>query len=161
MAGTNVKRSLFKTFLNTATYASPTFSVIGDGVASAAIAYNPASTSEVYIDQDTATITVDSYAPTMAVKAKAKNTDPAFEWIDTLRKSRGVGATAETDIVNVWMYETGGPTAYPAERQLVSVQIDDFGGDGGKMTEMGYTINFRGDRIAGTFNSSTLAFTAT
>lgn len=159
MAGTSVKRSLFKTFLNTGTTGSPVWSLIGDGVASAAINYNPATTEETYIDQDTATITVDRYAPTMPIEATAKNGDAVFEWIDALRKSRGVGSSAETEICNVWMYETGGPTAYPAERQAVSVQIDDFGGEGGTMVKINFTINFRGNPTTGTFNGSTLAFT--
>lgn len=159
MTGTSVKRSLFKTFLNTGTTGTPIWSIIGDGVAAATINYNPATTEETYIDQDTATITVDRYAPNMPIEASVKNGDAAFEWIDALRKSRGVGSSAETEIVNVWMYETGGPTAYPAERQGVSVQIDDFGGEGGGMVKINYTINFRGNPTTGTFNGSTLAFT--
>lgn len=159
MAGTSVKRSLFKTFLNTGTVGSPTWSLIGDGVASAEIQYNPSVSEETYIDQDTATILVERYAPKIPIEAVAKNTDAAFEWLDALRKSRGVGSSAETEIVNVWMYETGGPTAYPAERQAVSVQIDSFGGEGGTMVKINYTINFRGNATTGTFNGSSLAFT--
>lgn len=159
MAGTSVKRSLFKTFLNTGTTGSPIWSLIGDGVASAEIQYNPSVSEETYIDQDTATILVEKYAPKMPIEATAKNTDAAFEWLDALRKSRGVGASAETEIVNVWMYESGGPSAYPAEKQPVSVQIDSFGGEGGTMVKINYTINFRGGPTTGTFNGSTLIFT--
>ena len=66
---------------------------------------------------------------------------------------------AETDIVNVWAYEAGGPTAYPAEKQNVSIQIDEFGGDGGSSVKINYTINFIGDPVPGTFNANTSAFT--
>lgn len=158
MAGTNVKRTQVKTFINTTPLAAATYVLIGDGVKSGKIAYNPKITDETYISQDSATISVDSYAPKMAVSAKAKVGDPAFTFLDALRIARAVLGAAETDIVNVWMYKTGGPTAYPAEKQTVSIAIEDFGGDGGTPVEISYTINYAGDPVTGTFNASTSAF---
>ena len=76
-----------------------------------------------------------------------------------MRKTRAVLGDAETTIVNVWAYETGGPSAFPAEQQAVSIQIDDFGGEGGQATKINFTINFIGDAVAGTFNSSGNTFT--
>ena len=160
MAGTDVKRSLFKTFINTTPLAAATYVLIGDGVKSGKIAMNPKLTDETYISNDTATISVDSYAPKMAVAAKAKVGDAAFTYLDALRIARAVLGAAQTDIVNVWLYQTGGPTAYPAEKQTVSISIEDFGGDGGTPVELAYTINYAGDRTVGTFNSGTSAFTA-
>jgi hypothetical protein len=160
MAGTNVKRSQVKTFLNTTPLSTATYVLIGDGVKSGKIAYNPKITDETYISNDSATISVDSYAPKMAVAAKAKVGDAAFTFLDGLRIARAVLASAETDVVNVWLYKTGGPTAYPAEKQTVSIAIDDFGGDGGAPVEISYTINYAGDPAAGTFNSGTSVFTA-
>ena len=77
-----------------------------------------------------------------------------------LRVARATLDDAETTIVNVWAYESGGPTAYPAEKQDVSIQIDEFGGDGGTAVKINYTINFIGDPVVGTFNASTSAFSA-
>ena len=58
------------------------------------------------------------------------------------------------------MYETGWPTAYPAEKQQVCIAVEDFGGDGGASAKLNYTIHYVGDPIPGTFNASTSAFTA-
>lgn len=159
MAGTKVKRSQVQTFLNTTPAASATYKLLGDGVVSGKINYNPKTSEETYVHEDTATIAVESYAPTLPVEMTAMNGDDVFEFIDNLRKTRAVLGDAETDIVNVWMYETGGPTAYPAEKQDVSIQIDDFGGDGGQAAKINFTINFVGTPVAGTFNASTSAFT--
>lgn len=161
MASTSVKRSNFATFLNYGTYGSPTYAIVGDGITTATLNYNPQTLEETYIDQDSGTIEVQSYRPNFPIEATAKNGDQAFEFIDNLRKTRAVLTAAQSDVVNVWLYETGGPTAYPAERQLVSIQIDSFGGDGGAVTKINYTINFIGEPIPGTFNASTKVFTPT
>jgi hypothetical protein len=160
MAGTDVKRSQFKTFINTTPLSTATYVLLGDGIKSGKIAYNPKLTDETYISNDTATISVDSYAPKMPLSGKAKVGDAAFTFLDNLRITRAVGPAAQTDILNIWLYQTGGPTAYPAEKQTVSISFEDFGGDGGTPVEYSATVNYAGDRTAGTFNSSTLAFTA-
>jgi hypothetical protein len=159
MTASKVKRSLIRSFLNTGTPGSPTWSLIGDGVTSAKIAYNPKTTEETYITQDSASISIDSYAPNMPVEASAKYGDAAFDWVDLLRIARGVLATAETEVVNVWLYRT--PTGlgyYGAEKQACSIQIDDFGGEGGVATKINFTINYLGDPVLGTFSPGDLEF---
>ncbi len=160
MTSTIVKRSQFKTFLNTGTLVSPVWSLIGDGVASAEINYAPKTSSEIYIHEDSGSTIVEAYQPTMPVEAVAKNGDAVFEFLDNLRKTRAVADAATSEICNVWLYETGGPTAYPAEKQACSIQIDKFGGAGGSPAKIGYTINLNGDPVRGTFNATTPAFTA-
>jgi hypothetical protein len=154
-----VKRSQYQTFLNTTPDSTATYKLIGDGVTTGTVNYNPKTSEETYIHEDSATIAVESYAPTLPIEATAINGDDVFEFIDALRIARAVLDDAETDIVNVWMYETGGPTAYPAEKQDVSIQIDTFGGDGGQAVKINFTINFIGAPVPGTFNASTSAFT--
>jgi len=154
-----IKRSEVQTFLNTTPLSTATYSLLGDGVVTGTIAYNPKTTEETYVHQDNASISIDSYAPTLPVEQTAVSGDAVFEFVDTLRKNRAVLGDAETDIVNVWMYETGGPTAYPAEKQTVSIAIEDFGGEGGAAVKINFTINFIGDPVSGTFNASTKVFT--
>lgn len=154
-----VKRSLVKTFLNTGTSGSPVWVLIGSGVTSGKITYNPKTVTETYISEDDASIYVDAYEPNMPVEATAITTDAAFIWLDALRKARGVLGTAETEIVNVWLYQKPGFDVYPAEKQSVSIQLDDFGGDGGSAAKINYTINYLGDPIPGTFRpAATAAF---
>lgn len=154
-----IKRSQLMTFMNTTPSAAATYSLIGDGVTGGSISYNPQVEEETYIHQDSATITVESYSPKLSLEASAVAGDAVFEFIDALRVARAVLADAQTDIVNVWAYESGGPTAYPAEKQNVSIQVDEFGGEGGSSVKINYTVNFIGDPIPGTFNASTKAFT--
>lgn len=156
-----IKRSDVATFINTTPAATATYALLGVGITSAKIAYNPKTTEETYIHQDSANISVDSYAPNIEVEASAVDDDDVFEFIDTLRKARAVLGAAETDIVNVWMYEPEVTGAYPAEKQDVSIQIEEFGGDGGEATKLAFTINYMGDPVVGTFNPTTLTFTAT
>jgi hypothetical protein len=155
-----VKRSEVMTFLDTNPSGAASYQLIGDGVTSGMIGYNPKTSEETYIHQDNASVSVESYAPNFPVESVAVNGDAVFEFIDSLRIARAVLDSAETHIVNVWAYETGGPTAYPAEKQKVAIQIDEFGGDGGSAVKIKYTINFIGDPIPGTFNANTSAFTA-
>jgi len=154
-----IKRSQVMTFLNTTPLSAATYNLIGSGVTAGSIALNPKVEEETYIHEDNATVTVESYAPKLPLEAAAVSGDAVFEFIDALRIARAVMADAETDIVNVWAYKSGGPTAYPAEKQAVAIQVDEFGGDGGSSTKINYTINYIGDPIPGTFNASTKAFT--
>lgn len=154
-----IKRSEILTYIDTTPAASETWSLLGSGVTSGLVNLNPKTTEETYISEDNARISVDSYAPTMPVEMTCVTGDAVFEFIDGLRKSRAVLDDAETEIVNVWNYESGGPTAAPAEKQAVSIQIDSWGGDGGQATKINFTINYVGDPVAGTFNTSSKAFT--
>ena len=86
--------------------------------------------------------------------------DPVFEFVDGLRKKRAVLQEARTEICQVYMYEEATAGAYPAEKNTCSVQIDDFGGDGGASAVINFTINFVGDPIVGKFNPETKTFTA-
>jgi hypothetical protein len=156
---TTIKRSKFRTFLNTTPSSTATYELIGDGVTSAEIAYNPKTTEEMYIHEDTGTTVVEGYAPTMPIEAVAKNGDDVFEYIDGLRKARAILDDAVTDVVNVWLYEAPTSGEYPAEKQGVSIQIDSFGGDGGASAKINYTINYQGDAVLGTFNPTSGVFT--
>ena len=156
----SVKRSAFKTFLNTVPAGPAEYEVVGDGITTAAVNYNPQTLEETYIHEDSGSTEIESYRPTMPIEATAKAGDAVFEFIDGLRKSRAVLGDAKTDIVNAWLYETPTAGAYPAEQQNVSIQIDTFGGDGGASAKINYTINYLGDPVLGTFNPSTGTFVA-
>lgn len=136
------------------------YELLGEGVVAGKINMNPKVLEETYISEDSANISVESYAPTMPIEMTAIAGDEVFEYIDGLRKARAVLGDCETTIVNVWMYETGGPTAYPAEQQKVSIAVEDFGGEGGSASKINFTINYIDDPIVGTFNASTKAFSA-
>jgi hypothetical protein len=159
MTVNKVKRSEVKSFMNVAPSSTASYKLIGDGVTTGTINYNPEVVTETYIHEDSANTFIERYAPTLPIEATAKNGDDVFEFVDGLRKSRAVLDDAETDIVNVWLYESATLGEYPAEKQPVSIQVDSFGGDGGTSAKINYTINFLGDAVLGTFNPTTSTFT--
>ena len=161
MPSVTVKRSQFKTFLNTGSIATPVWSLVGDGITTGAINYNPQTSEETYIHEDSGVTEIESYKPTMPVEATAKVGDVVFDYVDGKRRSRAVLGSAQTEVVNVWLYVAPVTGTYPAERQTVNISIDDFGGDGGQAAKINYTLNYVGDPRLGTFNPTTLAFVPT
>jgi len=144
-----VKRSLFKTFLNTGTIEEPVWSLIGSGVTGGAIAYNPKVEEEHYIHEDSATTVVEGYAPKYGIEASAIVGDAVYDFLDGLRIGRSVFDDVLAEVVNVWAYKTPICGYYPAERVLCTVQVDEFGGEGGSSVKLNYTVNLIGDPILG------------
>lgn len=136
------------------------YALVGDGVTTATLNMNPQTETETYIHEDSASISITSYQPTMPIEATCKKGDEVFDYVDGLRKIRAVLSDAETTVVEVDLYEAGGPSAYPARRNRASIQIDSFGGDGGASNSLNYTINYIGEAEQGTFNVETGEFTA-
>ena len=155
-----IKRSKFATFLNTGASSSETWSLIGNGVTSMTVAYNPQTSEETYIHQDSGTKDVTGYAPTSAIPMTAHKGDPVFDYVDALRKKRAVLDEARTEICLVYLYDAEDGGSCPAEKNTCSIQIDDFGGEGGGSNVINFTINFVGDAVEGTFDPGTAKFTA-
>lgn len=160
MAETKVKRSKLAIFLDTSGgEETAEWALIGNGVTEQTIAYNPTTSDEVYIHQDSGTVDVESYKPNIPTPMTAIKGDPVFDYVDGLRKTRAIGADARTKICIVYLYETETTGAYPAEQNECSIQIDDFGGAGGESATINFTINLIGDAVVGTFNPTTKSFT--
>ena len=160
MAGTKVKRSKLAIVLDASGgEETAEWALIGDGVTEQTIAYNPQTSDEVYIHQDSGTTDVESYKPNIPTPMTAIKGDPVFDYVDGLRKTRAIGADARTKICIVYLYETETTGAYPAEQNECSIQIDDFGGAGGESATINFTINLIGDAVVGTFNPTTKSFT--
>jgi hypothetical protein len=163
-----IKRSQFSFYLNTTPEyphvlgsASATYALMNAGVPDASEDMNPENTEETNIAEDTASITVDSYAPTLPVEQTAMSDDPIFLFIFQLWLDRAVLGRAETDICICREYETGFPATTPAQQQKVAIAIEDLGDEGGAPGKINYTINYVGNPAVGTFNTSSPAFTAT
>lgn len=155
-----IPRFDFKSYINTTSTTGDVWSLVGVGVTDASVNMNPEVTTETYIHQSGGTTFVERYAPTLPVEMTANNGDAAFEYVDNLRRTMATLENAETEYCQVYIYETSTTGGYPADKFTVSIQVDTFGGAGGQAAKMAYTINFQGDRTAGAFNPSTLAFTA-
>lgn len=145
-----IKRSEFATFLNTTPDGTATYSRMGKGITGQTVAYNPSTTSETYIHEDAATTSVDSYSLAINTPQTCYAGEPVFEFIDGLRRSRAVGADAETDVLLVYIYSSTAGNAYAAEKCKVAISVEEFGGDGGAPVSITYTLNLNGDPEIGT-----------
>lgn len=155
-----VKRSRFMAFLNTTPEAQQAaYNLMGDGIKGQTLNYGPQTEENVYIHQDSGETEVVSYKPTMPTPQTATKGDPVFDFVDGLRRKRAVLADAHTDLVLVYAYEEPVGDAYPAEKSDCSIQVDDFGGDGGASLSINYTVNLAGDPVQGMFNPTTKTFT--
>lgn len=159
------KRSAFLLFINTASGGTGTgsYALVGDGVTELTVSYNAQTTTSQYIHQDTATTTVTGYQPSAPVTAEVVKGDPAFEYINEMRRSLPIGSDAQTEIVMVDVFDassSGGGSA-PAIKQKVAIQIDSYGGAASDPLSIGYTINWIGEGEQGTFNVSTKAWSGT
>ena len=145
-----IKRSLFATFINTTPGTeTATWARMGKGITSQKISYNPNVTTEQYIDEDNATSSVDSYAPSLDGTQTCYKGEPVFEYIDGLRKSRAVGSALETEVLFVYLYD-GTASSYTAEKNACVIQLGEYGGDGGGNVQMTYTVGLNGDPVVGT-----------
>ena len=150
MAMEKIKRSLFATFINTAPGSeSPVWSRMGKGITSQNISYNPNVTTETFINEDSATSSVDSYAPSLDGSQTCYKGEPVFEYIDGLRQSRAVGSALETEVLFVYLY-SGAEGAFKAEKNKCVIQLGEYGGDGGGNVTMTYTVGLNGDPVVGT-----------
>jgi len=154
------KRSAFLLFVNTAPGENTgTYALVGDGVTELSISYNPQTSTEQFIHQDTANTELTGYQPNAPVTSQVVKDDEAFQFVNGLRKKLPIGSDAHTDIVLVDVFETPTGGAYVATRQPVSIQIDSYGGAASDPLAISYTINWRGEGVEGTFNPDTKAFT--
>jgi hypothetical protein len=155
----SIKRSLWKSFLNTGSLVSPTWSLLNTGITEGEIAMNGKSTEDVYVHEDNASPSVDSYSPSQGVEMSCVNGDAVFEYIDGKRKALSVLTDAESELLNVWLYKGAFGDLYLAERQSVSIPLDTFGGDAGSAAKVKFTLDYVGDPAIGTFDPGTSTFT--
>ncbi len=154
------KRSAFLLFINTTpSETAASYALVGEGVTELSVSYNPQTSTEQYIHQDTATTEITGYQPNAPVTSQAVKGDPAFAYINEMRKTLPVMSGAYTDVVMLDVFEEAAGGSYPAVKQPVSIQLDSYGGAASDPLSIGYTINWRGDGIPGTFNPDTRTFT--
>lgn len=154
------KRSSFKILMDTTPKeTTPDWNLIGPGVTELSISYNPQTNTEQFIHEDTATTELTGYQPNAPVTGQAVPGDAVYDFVNDIRKKLYIGSDAHTNVIlwDVYDKPTGG--SYPVTKQPVSIQIDSYGGAASDPLSIGYTINWRGSGVSGTFNPETKTFT--
>lgn len=154
------KRSAFKMFMNTTPKeTSATYGIIGPGVTELSVSYNPQTSTNQYIHEDVANTDMTGYQPNAPVTGHAVPGDPVFDFVNEIRHNLYIGSDAYTDVVLVDVFGKQSSGAYAAQKQPVSIQIDSYGGSASDPLSIGYTINWRGSGVKGTFDPDTKSFT--
>lgn len=156
-----VKRKLQAIYIDTTpTGETRKYELIGVNVSEATINYNPQVNTEQDIVSDTASSEIVGYQPNVSITQQVSKNDPAFEFINAMRRSRATLADSYTSIILVDLYDETAPDSgiYVAEQQNCSIQIDSYGGAGSEPLSIAFTINFRGDGVDGQFTLSSKTF---
>ena len=158
-----VKRPEIAHFLNTTPGATALWSLINEGHPNLSTSYNAETETYQWIAESSGTTKVKAYAPTVSTEQIAHVGDPIFDFVDKLSWTLAIGAAAETEYLEVRIYNAVGasPTTYPARKFKCSISIDSEGDAATDPLSRSYNINFMGDPVFGTFNPSTKTFTAT
>ena len=147
-----IKRSDFAHFLNiTPSAATAKYARVGK-TTSGTYTLNPQSTTEQYIENDTATTTIESYQPSIDNPMVAHKGDEVFEYIFNLANTRAVGSACETQVLFVYKWEpvSGKTNQFKAQLNDCSIAVNSFGGDAGSTNSLDFDINISGDPVIGT-----------
>ena len=100
MADNKAKRSQWYTFLNTGSEGSPAWVREGKFASELTAQMNPQTKTTQDVTQDTAETDITGYQPSIGISKSVSKTDPTFEFIDKIRRSRSILSDAYTQIRN-------------------------------------------------------------
>lgn len=161
-----VKRKEIMLYLDTKpndSVSSPTWGLYGKKSTTATYTYNPSSTSETYITDDNATVTLDSYNVTIDGNMKCYFGDAIYDFINGLRYNLAIGSDAITKALLIDKYDKSSDNSFKAQTFDCTISIESYGGDGGVTPNITFTIGLNGDPTQGsvTFTGETPTFTPT
>lgn len=157
-----IKRSMMLIYLNTGTSGTPVWSLMGNGITSLNISYNPKTDTQQYINADTATTTTTGLEPNIDLSTYYEATvasgvytlDAVASYLDNLRHLRKIGTDADAEILMVDLFKASaydastGWTGAVAQRQKVNIQPTSFGGDASTPLTYECAIGFSGDPMS-------------
>lgn len=140
-----VKRKEIMLYINTTPKGeNETWGLYGKKSTTATYTYNGSTTSETYIVDDNATVTLDSYNVTIDGNMKCYFGDAVYDFIDELRYNLAVGDDAVTDVLLIDKYKTVSENTFRAQVFKATITIDTNGGDGGVTPTITFTIGLNG-----------------
>ena len=160
-----IKRSLLAEYINiTPKGTSADFQRIGFGVEGKSTDYAPEVDERQFIDEDSPNGSIKNYKQTSEFDIIAAKNSPVFTFLDTLRITRATYADAETDYVEVRMYEPAGdpatqPNIYAATKTRVAVAVTAIGDAAADPLTLTASLSGKGDPVQGYFDFTTKTFT--
>ena len=162
---TLVKRKEIMLYLDTTPSSnSESWKLYGKKSTSATYSYNPETTSETYIVDDNATVTLDSYNVTIDGNMKCYFGDEVYDFVNGLRYNLATGTEAVTKALLVDKYDAstvGGNTTFKAQVFEATISVESYGGDGGVTPNITFSIGLNGTPKQGsvTFTGDVPTFT--
>ena len=145
-----VKRKDIVLYLDTTPKSdNETWGLYGKKSTTATYSYNPESTSETYIVDDNATVTLDSYNITIDGNMKCYFGDAIYDFINGLRYNLATGTDAITKALLIDKYDKTGD-AFKAQIFEATISVESYGGDGGVTPTITFTIGLNGTPTNGT-----------
>jgi len=145
-----VKRKDIVLYLNTTPKAiNETWGLYGRKTTSSTYSYNPSTTSETYIVDDNATVTLDSYNVSVDGNMKCYFGDTLYDYINGLRYNLATGNDAVTKALLIDKYDKTGD-AFKAQVFEATISIESYGGDGGETPTITFNIGLNGTPTNGT-----------
>ena len=147
-----ITREQFVSYLNTTPAGeSETWSLLGIGITSYGIAYNPQVTTEKWIIHKGATSSLDSYQRQGDVSQKCYKGDPVFEYVNGIRRKNGIGAEVQTTVLDIDRYDSTVEGTFKATKSDVIIAITNYMAEDAVIE---YTIYYNGDPKQGTVTFS-------
>lgn len=141
-----ITREQFASFLNVTPEGTATWGLIGIGITSYGIAYNPQVNTEKWIIHKNATSSLESYQRQGDVSQKCYKGDPIFDYVNELRRTCGIGAKVQSQVLDIDIWDEENDT-YKATKSNVIIAITNYMAEEAVIE---YTIYYNGDPIDGT-----------
>jgi hypothetical protein len=140
-----VSREQFATYLDTTPLATAVWKLLGVGITSYGIAFNPQVTTEKWITNKNATSNHDSNQKQGDVSQKIYKNDPCFEYVYSLMDKTGSNVATHILDIDIWNEVSDG--VYKAKKSDCIIVINSYMAEEAVIE---YTIYYNGDPIEGT-----------
>lgn len=154
-----IKRKFMAHYINAAITGTANYTRLGKDLEeyTTEMAANVNSTQNILGETST---NIDSYEITAAVEPYyAVVGDALFTRLQTIIDERQTLDDLLTSVIEVHLWEDAVSGAYTAYKEDAIIEISSYGGDTTGY-QIPFTLHYVGNRIAGTFNPTTKAFTA-
>lgn len=142
-----VRRDQVATYLDTTPSATSTWELLGIGITSYGIAFNPQITTEKWIINENATSSHEGNQKQGDVSQKIYKDDPCFEYVYSLMDKSG--AEVETHVLDVDMWNsvgTGTSAKFKARKSDCLIAITNYMAEEAVIE---YSIYYNGDPVEG------------
>lgn len=137
------------------------YQLVGYGITSNGKTMNPQSETKQYVNQKTATTTVNSYQVEYPFEGEVIKNDKVIKFLYDIVENEILGAGLQRSLVT-FDYPAGEEpdlTSVSAKERLVSIEISEMPREAGNTVKISGSFKAVTDLVDGTFNATTREFT--